>query len=212
VRRVTEGSAAAQAGLQAGDVILGINGQGASSPHSVAQLIRQIQPGQAVAVQYWRNGQTNEMDILLQPVREYEVAFRGDGSMNGASRTGGDLESRTMRLEQQLATVMQELRQLRQEMMQMRGSSSGQTAVGGGGIGETSTTATGLDASTDASSATDAAATPPTTPPASTETPQNEPFGDAPATAAPESAAPAENDATPDPAPAATESDDDLFN
>jgi hypothetical protein len=237
IQRITEGSAADAAGLQSGDVILGINGLGASSPHEVAQMIRQMPAGQTATVQYWRDGRTNKLQIVLQPVRQqYEVGFRGDEPLAGASRTNGDLESRTMRLEQQLATVMQELRALRQEMAQLRGSGSSSTAIGGG-VGE-ATTATGLDAGTaTATTTTDAAAAQPaTTPPAATPadqpetTPSAAPAADpatgddelfdgatteepaAPATETPatEGAAPAE-DTTPDAAPATESSSDDLF-
>ena len=145
IRRITAGGAADRAGLQPGDVILQINGRGAMSPHGIAQMIREMPAGQTAVVEYWRDGQTDEMEIVLQPARErHDVAFRGDESRMGMNRATGDIESRTMRLEEQLAMVVQELRQLRQEMTQLRSSGSSQTAIGGGGIGET-TTASGLE-------------------------------------------------------------------
>jgi membrane-associated protease RseP (regulator of RpoE activity) len=208
IRRITEGSAAATAGLQPGDVILGINGRGANSPHTIAQMIRQIPAGQTATVQFWRDGQTNELQIALQPAREqYEVGFRGDDPMVSASRTSGDLESRTMRLEQQLAAVMQELRALRQEMAQLRGSGSSSTAIGGG-VGEAATT-TGFDAATSTGTTAPAATTtqPAATPPATTA-PQPDPFGEATEPAAQPEAAPP---ATPAPAAEPAAGDDDVF-
>jgi hypothetical protein len=96
-------------------------------------MIRQFPLGQPMTVQFWRDGQTSELQVVLQPAREqYEVAFRGDESIGGASRSGGDLETRVMRLEQQLAMVLQELRQLRQSQ-----PGSGQATIGGAGVGET---------------------------------------------------------------------------
>jgi membrane-associated protease RseP (regulator of RpoE activity) len=47
VRRVTEGSAAAQAGLQPGDVLLQVNGQSTTSPQAVSQMISECRPGRA---------------------------------------------------------------------------------------------------------------------------------------------------------------------
>ncbi|MCI0335240.1 MAG: PDZ domain-containing protein [Planctomycetes bacterium] len=186
IRRVTSGSAADQAGLQSGDVILQINGRGASSPHGVAQTIREMLAGQTAVVEFWRDGQSNELEIVLQPVREqYEVAFRGDDSlaeMSVMNRAGGDLESRTMRLEQQLAAVIQELRHLRQEMAQIRTSGSAPTAISGGGIGTTTTETTpdpfgqpaaGTATTTTGTTTTESA----TTAPAAAATPAD-PFGE----------------------------------
>jgi len=134
VRRVTQGSAADQAGLQSGDVILELNGQGASSPHEVARMIRDIPVGDTAMIQFWRNGQVNELQIALQPARQsHEVGFRGDANlteMNGAAQREGDLEIRTSRLEQQLAMVMEELRQLRQEIAMAHSSGATPGAAG----------------------------------------------------------------------------------
>jgi hypothetical protein len=236
VRRITEGSAADLAGLQPGDVILGINGRGASSPHGVAQMIRQLPAGQTANVQFWRNGQTNELAIVLQPAREqYEVGFRGDDSISGMSRPSGDLESRVMRLEQQLAALTQELRQLRQLH---QGSSP--SAIGGAGIGDTTTT--GFDAtSTTGTTTAQPGVTPPstTTPPADTTQPAAQPEATPSTTPAPATepatgdddlfgaetteepaattepaateTAPAEGEVTPEAAPATEAASDDLF-
>jgi hypothetical protein len=198
VRRITEGSAADLAGLQSGDVILGINGRGANSPHTIAQMIRQIPAGQTANVQFWRNGQTNELEIVLQPAREpHAVAFRGDDAMGSMSRGSGDLESRVMRLEQQIAMLVQELRQL-------RGSGHSSTGIGGGGIGETP--ATGLDATSATDTTTTGTSTtqPGATPPSSTP-PQSDPFDS--------TTAPAATPSTTEPVPATepAASDDELF-
>src|SRR4051812_88908 len=47
IRRVTPGSAAERAGLRVGDVVLQVNGRGATSPQGAAQLIRQVPIGQS---------------------------------------------------------------------------------------------------------------------------------------------------------------------
>jgi membrane-associated protease RseP (regulator of RpoE activity) len=229
VRRITEGSAAALAGLQPGDVILGINGQGANSPQAVAQLIRQMPAGETARIQFWRDGRTNELAIVLQPVRaQYEVGFRGDEPMNGIGRTSGDLESRVMRLEQQLATIMQEMRQMRQDMALHRGGAS--SSAIGGGAGETTTdigataapgaTPTGTSATDQPDATAPSSAAPTTQPeaaPAGTPTPAAEPaadsddlFGGSPSEE-PAAAAPAEGEAQPDAAPATESTSDDLF-
>jgi hypothetical protein len=119
VRRITAGSPAEQAGLQTGDIILQVNGQGATSPQAVAQLIRRTPAGQSVTMEIWRDGQQQELQAMLRPIRsQYEAAYRGESATIGGGSS--DLGARTMRLEEQLSMVMQELRALRQEMAQLR--------------------------------------------------------------------------------------------
>lgn len=126
ITRITEDSAAKQAGLRAGDIILQVNGRGASSPEATARMIRQIPIGQTAMLTIWRDGDQQQMQVAMQPAREvHQVAFRDEsGSANG------DLASRTMRLEQQLGTVMQELQQMRQEVAQLRGAHGESTGIG----------------------------------------------------------------------------------
>jgi hypothetical protein len=143
IRSVTEGSAAAQAGLQAGDVLLQVNGQGAMTPTAVSQLIRSMPPGQTVLLDLWRNGKLEQLSVALQPIREtYQVTsldpfqagspeprqagFRGEP----ATSSTGDLGSRTTRLEEHLGMVVKELRRMRQEMAELRSSGAAQSAAG----------------------------------------------------------------------------------
>ena len=123
IREVVGGSAAAAAGLQPGDVILEINGQGMDSPLQVTQMIRTTPAGQAVTLTVWRDGQEQQIPATLQAAQRdpYRVNFRGgEGSMNG------DATARIARLESQLAAVMQELQRLRQEVTQLRAGGAGQ--------------------------------------------------------------------------------------
>jgi membrane-associated protease RseP (regulator of RpoE activity) len=118
IRQTVVGSAADEAGLEPGDVILRINGQDVDMPPEVTRLVRAIPGGESVTLHIWRDGAEQEVAATLQPAGErYQVGFRGaeSASMNG----GGGLDARTRRLEQQLATVMQELEQLREEVRQL---------------------------------------------------------------------------------------------
>jgi S1-C subfamily serine protease len=54
VRDVVSGSAAEQAGLQEGDVIVGLNGQAVSSAGQAMQLIRSMQAGEPLEIEYTR--------------------------------------------------------------------------------------------------------------------------------------------------------------
>jgi membrane-associated protease RseP (regulator of RpoE activity) len=171
IRRITEGSAADQAGLQPGDVILEINGEGAGSARGVANLIQSMPAGETAFVEFERNGLANQVEIVLQPMRaRHNVGFRGDPTLREMN-VSTDLESRTARLEEQLALVLQELRQIRQDLA-LRDSGAPPTAVGGGGVG--TATATGYDAGA-------------TTPPATTAETDTT-FGAEPAATAPAAA------------------------
>jgi hypothetical protein len=130
IRRITSGSAAEQAGLRMGDVLMQINDRWATSPREAAEIIRAIPIGETVKLQIWRDGQVQEMSAKMAAVRQpvvatttivpaqqHDVGFRGDS----ASPTG-DLSQRVIQLERQLGMMSQELQQLREQMTQMRAS------------------------------------------------------------------------------------------
>jgi hypothetical protein len=152
IRQTVVGSAAAAAGLEPGDAIVRINGVGVEAPFQITRMIRAIPAGEPVTLHIWRDGQEQQITATLQPAGErYRVGFRSESvAMNG------DLDSRTRRLEQQLAVVMQELRQLREEMAQLRTGPADQTSTNFGaqtspgppdrGAVQPSTTQPGADA------------------------------------------------------------------
>jgi C-terminal processing protease CtpA/Prc len=121
ISRIAAGTAAAEAGLKAGDVLLQINGQSIEQPQEVIRTIRAIPAGETANLHIWRDGQEHDLVATLRPMRErYQANFRGE-----SSQMNGDLAQRTQRLEEQLSMVMQELQRLRQELMQMRGGAGG---------------------------------------------------------------------------------------
>ncbi len=133
IRGVTAGSAAEQTGLRTGDVLLQIDGQPVSSPMDVQRMVRSIPAGQAVMLEVWRDGAQQQVSATLQPLRERtrSAGYRGEEPMQTRS---GDLEARTMRLEEQLNMVMRELQQLRQQMAQLHPESSVRQAGGESGL------------------------------------------------------------------------------
>jgi hypothetical protein len=129
IRQVTAGSAAADIGLRAGDVLLQVMGRPVTSPMEVQQLIRAIPAGQTAMLEIWRDGVQQEVSATLQPIREsYQSGYRGNDPRPARS---GDLESRTMRLEEQLSMVMRELQQLRQQMARLHPEMSSVQQAGG---------------------------------------------------------------------------------
>jgi hypothetical protein len=208
IQRVTKGSAAEQAGLREGDVILQVNGRGAASPQAAAQLIRTIQIGQAGTLTIWRDGDQKQLQVTMRERAKREIP--SENSIAGESRPGhfggengssSELASRTMKLEQQISSLTQELHQLRQELAQIRSQSHVQQ--------------TGFNS--DAPQASPPSSAPGTTPPAAPGATAPPPgFGqttvEKPATpAAPPAEAPKATTPPPATPPAATAPSNDLF-
>jgi len=62
---VFEGSAADRAGLQNGDVITGINGAEVATPEDVARIIRRLDPGNVIEIDYTRAGSAQSSSVAL---------------------------------------------------------------------------------------------------------------------------------------------------
>lgn len=145
VSRVTSGSAADKAGLRSGDVILQVNGRGTKSAGSAAQMIRAIPVGQTANLTIWRDGDQQQMPVVMEAAREpRRVGYRGgmgetmSGDAHDLSHTEtvpGGSSDRISRLEQQLQVVTEDLQQLRQEISALRGAGGGGINAGSEGLG-----------------------------------------------------------------------------
>ena len=65
VDRVVEGSPAEKAGLQAGDILKAIDGEEVTSPTQAVGLVGDASPGDEITVTYSREGQPNEVGVVL---------------------------------------------------------------------------------------------------------------------------------------------------
>ncbi|HEU5082517.1 MAG TPA: trypsin-like peptidase domain-containing protein [Acidimicrobiales bacterium] len=65
VQSVVPGSAAADAGLQAGDVIVSVDGEATPDSVSVGEIIRQRKPGDEVAIRIVRQGAEQDLAVTL---------------------------------------------------------------------------------------------------------------------------------------------------
>ncbi len=65
IQGVTPGSPAAGAGLQAGDVITGVEGSPVSDPDDVSRIVSGFEPGDEVEVEVTRDGEQRTFDIEL---------------------------------------------------------------------------------------------------------------------------------------------------
>jgi membrane-associated protease RseP (regulator of RpoE activity) len=65
ITEVADGSAAAKAGLQEGDVITAIDGKDVSSPDAVRSAVQAKESGDELSVTYTRDGQSKTVDVTL---------------------------------------------------------------------------------------------------------------------------------------------------
>jgi membrane-associated protease RseP (regulator of RpoE activity) len=65
IRSITDDSPAAKAGLQAGDVIVSMDGKEVNSPGELVDRVRSHRPGEAIRVVYRRGGKRQEVTVTL---------------------------------------------------------------------------------------------------------------------------------------------------
>jgi S1-C subfamily serine protease len=65
VTELVPNSAAEQAGLELGDVILEVDGQPVRTPSDVATIIRSLNPGDTITLRVDRAGETQDIDAVL---------------------------------------------------------------------------------------------------------------------------------------------------
>ena len=70
VTRVVEDSGAWQAGLQAGDVLLDVNGQSIDNVHGIQKALQGLEPGDTVDVTVQRRGNTDHYAVTLSQAPE----------------------------------------------------------------------------------------------------------------------------------------------
>lgn len=84
VNGVTPGSAAADAGLRAGDVITSINGEsfgagnGESASRKLLDFMQGVEEGDALAVEYLRDGRTASVEVRPRPAQHFAFSFMGN--------------------------------------------------------------------------------------------------------------------------------------
>jgi serine protease Do len=87
VKAVMQGSAADQAGILPGDVLLSYNGEAVLGAEQLSRLVRETPPGRKVKVQYWRAGktQTTLLTVGSAPNMQSNPTFGFPSSWNELS-------------------------------------------------------------------------------------------------------------------------------
>lgn len=78
VSSTENGSPAAKAGLEPGDVILALNGKAIASASELPALVADMRPGETARLQVWRKGGTREIDVSVGAQKEAKVASADD--------------------------------------------------------------------------------------------------------------------------------------
>ena len=82
---VTPGTAAADAGLRAGDIITSINGESLGAPSAekateiLLDFMHGVEAGDTLELNYLRDGKSGEVEVEPKPVDSQVFAFAGDG-------------------------------------------------------------------------------------------------------------------------------------
>lgn len=89
VANVNDGTPAAKAGIQTGDVITALGGQVVKSPRDLSRMVADLTPGAKEGLTVWRQGQNRNLSITVggnEPDQQQASADNGDKSMQGAQR------------------------------------------------------------------------------------------------------------------------------
>lgn len=89
---VSPGGAAAEAGLRAGDVITGVNGESLSAENSntanrrLLDFMEGVEPGDVLKIEYLRGGKVGSVEVEPRIVDKNVFVWKGDGGPHGMRR------------------------------------------------------------------------------------------------------------------------------
>jgi serine protease Do len=99
---VTSDSPGAKAGLQKGDVIVGLNGQPVSDYQDLRLRVSQSAPGEVAKLDIYRSGQKRQMSVTLGELPDQEAAAKETPQTNEDAMEGVQVQALTPDLAQQL--------------------------------------------------------------------------------------------------------------
>ncbi|QDV84752.1 PDZ domain-containing protein [Planctomycetes bacterium TBK1r] len=116
ITNVTQGSAAARAGLQAGDVVISTNGQAITSTDQLAQIVRDADANAQLQMKVLRNGQEQAVTASLAARQQQNDRYRANKpAMDGSANASAAYEARITALEDEIERLKSTIDQLRGE-------------------------------------------------------------------------------------------------
>ncbi len=110
VQNVVPRGPAAKAGVEAGDLIVSINGKAVESPGTLTRTVALVPPGEKVDVVVLRKGEKRQLSFKVAQRPEDESAVgRGEGESEGDSGGGGPASNKSPKLGVSLAPLTAEL-------------------------------------------------------------------------------------------------------
>lgn len=100
VAEVRPGTAAAEAGVKRGDVIVAYNGKGIDDVHDLPAMVANTPVGDKATVTVWRNGQSQEIELTIGKLPT-EVAEAGEPSQAEQGKWGVRLQDLTPEMTEQ---------------------------------------------------------------------------------------------------------------
>ncbi|MCC2657011.1 MAG: peptidase [Panacagrimonas sp.] len=88
VSDIDDDGPADKAGLESGDVILGLDGQPVDESSQLPARVASLKPGQKSTLSVWRDGKTRELSVQVGEMRADEVADAGDAKAAPQGRLG----------------------------------------------------------------------------------------------------------------------------
>ena len=96
VSEVVEGSPAAEAGVQPGDVVTRFNGEQVRDATALSRLVAAANPSESARLTVWRDGRSRELTVELGEAPNASVALnRGPGAQGGTGAAGLTLKALT---------------------------------------------------------------------------------------------------------------------
>lgn len=116
ITNVTQNSAAARAGLQAGDVVISTNGQAITSTDQLAQIVRNADANAQLQMKVLRNGQEQAVTASLAARQQQNDRYRANKpAMDGSANASAAYEARITALEDEIERLKSTIDQLRGE-------------------------------------------------------------------------------------------------
>lgn len=106
INRIANGGAAADASLEIGDVLISVNGSKVRSTSELQEYVGRYRPGEAVSLEYWRNGKKYRNRVML----------KDSNNSTGVARARGD------ELENELGFALRDLTKEEKRKLRVQGS------------------------------------------------------------------------------------------